>query len=50
MENGLPVIIEPDPLAEIKVNDKLLETKQAVASADKIEITPLEERSRALSQ
>ena len=43
MENGLPVIIEPDPLAEIKVNDKLLETKQAVASADKIEIIPLEE-------
>lgn len=40
---GLPVIIGPDPLAEIKVNGKTVEVKQVVNSSDKVEIIPREE-------
>jgi len=41
--SGFPAVIGPDPLAEIKINDKILEVKQAVSSSDKVEIFPREE-------
>ena len=41
--DGLPAIVGPDPLAEIKVNGIPVEAKQGVNSSDKVEITPREE-------
>jgi len=41
--DGIPAIIGPDLLAEIKVNGNTIEVKQAVSSSDQVEIFPREE-------
>ncbi len=43
VDDGSPVVIGPDPLAVIKINDQVLDVKQAVSSSDKVEIFPVEE-------